>query len=150
MFQATNSPILRSTFWLYMQLLVHCTDTVADRCHGWDGTCSCFCILLVAYIVVRVMHGHTDMKVTNSFVTRCLWESDIITAELSDTLLRLGIICWTGRRGAFKFCTVVVKNIRVFWDVMPCRLQDGRPLFYFSSLDNLPVIEVQQLLTEVR
>ena len=38
MFRATNSPILRSTFWLYIELLVQCTDTAADRCHGWDGT----------------------------------------------------------------------------------------------------------------
>jgi hypothetical protein len=37
-FRATNSPILRSTSWLYIQLLVQCTDTAADRCHGWDGT----------------------------------------------------------------------------------------------------------------
>jgi hypothetical protein len=29
--RATNSPILRSTFWLYIQLLVQCTDTAADR-----------------------------------------------------------------------------------------------------------------------
>ena len=36
-FRATNSPILRSTFWLYIQLLVKCTDIAADRCHGWDG-----------------------------------------------------------------------------------------------------------------
>ena len=34
MFRATNSPILRSTFWLYIQLLVQCTDTAADRCHS--------------------------------------------------------------------------------------------------------------------
>jgi len=26
MFQAKNSPIIRSTFWLYIQLLVHCTE----------------------------------------------------------------------------------------------------------------------------
>ena len=32
MFRPTNSPILRSTFWLYIQLLVQCTDTAADRC----------------------------------------------------------------------------------------------------------------------
>jgi len=31
MFRATNSPILRSTFWLYIQLLVQFTDTAADR-----------------------------------------------------------------------------------------------------------------------
>ena len=37
MFQATSLPILRSTFWLYVQLLVQCTDTAADLCHGWDG-----------------------------------------------------------------------------------------------------------------
>jgi len=38
MFRATNSSILRSAFWLYIQVLVQCTDTAADRCHGWDGT----------------------------------------------------------------------------------------------------------------
>jgi len=37
MFRVTNSPILRSTFWLYIQLLVQCTDTASDRCHGWDN-----------------------------------------------------------------------------------------------------------------
>ena len=37
-FRATNSPILRSTFWLYIQLLLQCTDIAADRCHGWEGT----------------------------------------------------------------------------------------------------------------
>jgi len=31
MFREKNSPILRSTFWLYVQLLVQCTDTAADR-----------------------------------------------------------------------------------------------------------------------
>jgi hypothetical protein len=33
-FRATNSPILRSIFWLYIQFLVQCTDTAADRCYG--------------------------------------------------------------------------------------------------------------------
>jgi len=31
MFRATNSPILRRTFWLYIQLLVQCADIAADR-----------------------------------------------------------------------------------------------------------------------
>ena len=31
-FRAKNSPIIRSTFWLYTKLLVQCTDTAADRC----------------------------------------------------------------------------------------------------------------------
>ena len=30
MFRATNSPILRSTLWLYIHLLVQCTDTAAN------------------------------------------------------------------------------------------------------------------------
>ena len=30
MFRATNSPIIRSTFRLHIQLLVHCTDTAAQ------------------------------------------------------------------------------------------------------------------------
>ena len=38
MFRVTHSPILRSTFWLYIQHLVQFTGTAADRCHGWDGT----------------------------------------------------------------------------------------------------------------
>jgi len=37
MFRVTNSPIFRSTFWLYIQLLVQCTDIAADRWQGWDG-----------------------------------------------------------------------------------------------------------------
>jgi len=36
MFRATNSPIFRSTFWLYIQLLVQCTDIAADRWQVWD------------------------------------------------------------------------------------------------------------------
>ena len=32
MFRATNSPILRSTFWLYIQLLVQCTGRQQCRC----------------------------------------------------------------------------------------------------------------------
>jgi len=32
MFRATNSPILRSTFWLYVQLLVQCTGRQQCRC----------------------------------------------------------------------------------------------------------------------
>jgi len=31
LFRATNSPTLRSAFWLYIQLLVQCTDIAADR-----------------------------------------------------------------------------------------------------------------------
>jgi hypothetical protein len=38
MFWATNSPILRSTFWLFIQLLVQCTDTADDRCDSWYRT----------------------------------------------------------------------------------------------------------------
>jgi len=57
-FRATNPPIFRSTFWLYIQLLVQCTDSFADRCHGWDGTC----ILLVVHVGVLMMHGHTNIE----------------------------------------------------------------------------------------
>jgi len=38
MFRATNSPIFSSTFWLFLQLLVQCTDIAADRWQGWNGT----------------------------------------------------------------------------------------------------------------
>jgi len=80
MFRATNSPILRSTFWLYIHLSVQCTDTAADRhqrrcfvpkavntvkkcswgcanlspeiCRAINKRKGCW-ILLVAYIVVQ-------------------------------------------------------------------------------------------------
>ena len=32
MFRASNSPILRRNFWLFVRLLVQCTDTAAGRC----------------------------------------------------------------------------------------------------------------------
>ena len=53
MFRATNSPILRSTFWLYIQLLVQCTDTAADRCHGGTGCHRCRCIVPKAVYTVK-------------------------------------------------------------------------------------------------
>ena len=33
-FRATNSPILRNIFCLYIHFLVKRTDTAADRCHS--------------------------------------------------------------------------------------------------------------------
>ena len=62
MFRATNSPILRSTFWLYIQLFVQSTDTAAHRCHCWDGPPSlnrgtsgqqCLCIVSKAVYTVK-------------------------------------------------------------------------------------------------
>jgi len=32
MFRATNSPTLRNTLWMYVQLLLQCTDNAAYRC----------------------------------------------------------------------------------------------------------------------
>ena len=46
MFRATNSPILRSTFWLYIQLLVQWADTIADRQQ-------CRCIVSKAVYTVK-------------------------------------------------------------------------------------------------
>ena len=40
MFRATNSSILRSTFRLYIQLLIQCTDTAADQ---WSAAGSVPC-----------------------------------------------------------------------------------------------------------
>ena len=45
MFRVKNSPILRSTFWLYIQFLVRCTDIAADRwqdCH-WSAAILVHC-----------------------------------------------------------------------------------------------------------
>jgi len=52
MFRATNSPILRSTFWLYTQLLVQYTDTAADQCRG-TGRQQCRCIVSKAVCRVK-------------------------------------------------------------------------------------------------
>ena len=43
MFRATNSSILRTTFWLYIELLVQCTEIAADRWQVWDGVPSQTC-----------------------------------------------------------------------------------------------------------
>ena len=121
MFQVTDSPILRSTFWLYIQLLVQCTDTAADQCHSWDGTSilmwanlshetcwahlkkinkrkSC-CILLVVYIVVLMMHGHTDIKFNNRHCCDCvrapylltLWHWNFFFLILENTVYKMWI-----------------------------------------------------------
>ena len=50
MFRATNTPILRSNFWLYIQLLVQCTDTAADR---GTGRQQCRCIVPKAVYRVK-------------------------------------------------------------------------------------------------
>ena len=50
MLRATNSPILRSTFWLNIQLLLQCTDTAADRCTGRQ---QCRCIVIKAVFTVK-------------------------------------------------------------------------------------------------
>ena len=100
-------PSSGALFWLYIQLLVQCTDTAADRCHvalvgssvgalyqklyiqskkrswRWENlspeTCraefkkfnkrkTC-CILLVVYIIVLVMKGHTNIE----FISACFF-----------------------------------------------------------------------------
>ena len=40
MFRATNSSILRSTFWMYIQFLVQCTDIAA----GWQKNIGAICV----------------------------------------------------------------------------------------------------------
>ena len=82
MLRATNSPIFRNTFWLYIQLLVQCTDIAAEICicnkrcsWRWASLSPETCradsnrsikencgILLVPYIVVLMMHGLTNVK----------------------------------------------------------------------------------------
>ena len=44
MFRATNWPILRGTFWLYIQFLVQCTDIAADRSAAVSVHCIKSCI----------------------------------------------------------------------------------------------------------
>ena len=59
MFRATNSSILRSTFWVYIQLLVPCTVTAADRCHGWAGNCI---VTKAVYTVKRCSWGWANLS----------------------------------------------------------------------------------------
>ena len=50
MFRATNSPILRSTFWLYIQLLAQCTDTAA----AVSVHCTNSCIHVQSNVLLRM------------------------------------------------------------------------------------------------
>jgi hypothetical protein len=68
MFWAINSPILRSTFDCIYSFrynaptLLPTGDTAEMELkikRSINGIC---CILLVAYIIVLMMHGHTDIK----------------------------------------------------------------------------------------
>ena len=141
MIRATNSPILRSTFWLYIQHLVQCTDTAAHRqqCRcivpkavysqkellrmgefvarniwSWfkktNKRKSC-CISLVAYIVVLVMHGHTninfDLNVSNHAnmqIEGQSWPPNYaVMQEFYASLLKPSL---TGRQ----YCTIYVKS----------------------------------------
>jgi len=78
MFRVANSPIIRSTFWLHIQLLVQWINTAADRCHGWDGMQLGWfikinkrksrCIFLVVYNVVLMMHGQTTSTTHNNIL----------------------------------------------------------------------------------
>ena len=107
MFRATNLPILRSTFWLYIQLLVQCTGRQQCRCivpkvvytvkkcsWGWANlspeTCtaelkkikkrkSC-CILLVIYIVVLKWYTVTQ---TLSIIIYSFYEAVIEEGDAS-------------------------------------------------------------------
>ena len=121
MFRATNSPILRSSFWLYIQPLVQCTDTAADRCiipkavytvkkwsWGWANlspeTCraelkkinkrkSC-CISSVVYIVL-VMHAHTNDKHQDKH--RVIWEArNLLTRRVTIRFLLTPLLCANG------------------------------------------------------
>ena len=68
MFLATSSPILRSTFWLYIQLLVQRTDTAADRCHGWEGTGSSISTVALFDRVYSFWYNTTTLLPTGATV----------------------------------------------------------------------------------
>ena len=53
MLRATDSPILRRTFWLYIQFLVQRTDTAADRFHDDTGRQQCRCVVPKAVYTVK-------------------------------------------------------------------------------------------------
>ena len=63
MFRATDSPILRSTFELYIQLFVQCTASAADRSAADAVHCAKSCIysqkvlLRMGEFVARSMLG---------------------------------------------------------------------------------------------
>ena len=91
MFRTTNSPILRSNFWLYIQLLVQCTDIAVDwqqyRCivpkalytvkkcsWGWASLSPETCradlkrsMNGICCIVVLMMHDLTNIKYSAIF-----------------------------------------------------------------------------------
>jgi hypothetical protein len=103
-FRATNSPILRSTFWLYTQLLLQCTDTAADRCHGsGTGRQQCRCIVAKAVYTVKkcswgwanlspeICRAEMERLINEKVVASCsLFTSSVYVVPLSSKLTSSG------------------------------------------------------------
>ena len=85
MFRATNSPILRSIFWLYIQLLVPCTDTAAARRTGRQQ-CRC--------MVPKAVYSQKMLLRMGEFVARNTlgWFKNIIRRKSCCILLVVYIV----------------------------------------------------------
>ena len=111
MFRATNSPILRNTSWLCIQLLVQCTDRQQCRCivpkavctvkkcsWGWANLSPETCrtelkrlikeklLHLVGYLhrCTKMMHGHTNTKFCYILFV-LLYDTLMIVAKATET-----------------------------------------------------------------
>ena len=97
MFRATNSPILRSTFWLYTQLLVRSTETAADRCHGFHLHCGtswqqCRCLVPKAvYAVKKGSWGWANLspETCRAELKRLIYEKVVASCWLFTSLYQI-------------------------------------------------------------
>jgi len=90
MFRAKNSPIFRSTFWLYIQILVQCT--AAGRCRG-IGRQQCRCIVPKnVYTVKKCSWGWANLspETCRADLKRLIKEKVFVSCWLLTSLPSLG------------------------------------------------------------
>ena len=82
-FRVTNSPIIRSTFWLYtrIQLLVQCTDTAADRCHVALVGSSVSALYQKLYIVKKCSWGWVNLSSETCIAELKRWINEKVVAS---------------------------------------------------------------------
>ena len=107
MFRATNSPILRSTFWLYIQLLVQFTDTAADRCHGWNGTSNSLILRSTFWLYIHLL----------------VYGKELSGSINAGNFLTSGKVYWLASQEGL--CPMEYVSIDSFWYNVPTLLPTG-------------------------
>ena len=108
MFRATNSPILRSTFWLYIQS----KTCRADLKRSINGIC---CILLVEYIVVLIMHGLINIKKIYLYSVLTAYSKPIVDEWKTNlmTLATLFHLLWAQHASDINIS--IFRSLRLCW-----------------------------------